>query len=104
MARNWHVGFDGAGQRSSVRPSKFMRWGWLCLTFVIDPASCIMHSPLLQKSCQETGNEPRRIFVVAILRRIGIQSARLAADRHPANSQWAPTKAWIIDLTATRHR
>src|SRR5438552_17397007 len=61
-------------------------------------------APLLQKSCQETGNEPRRIFVVAILRRIGVQSARPAADRHPANSQWAPTKAWIVDLTATRHR
>jgi len=46
---------------------------------------------------RELGDEPRRIFVVAVVRRIGVQGAGLAPDRHSADSQRASAKTRLVD-------
>ena len=47
-------------------------------------------------------NEPRRIFVVAVVRGLGVQGAGLAPDRHPADPHWASAKTRISDTAAAR--
>ena len=48
----------------------------------------------------ESGSEPRRIFVVAVLGSIGVQDAGLAPDRHPADPHRASAKTWVSDPEA----
>jgi len=44
-----------------------------------------------------SGNEQRRIFVVAVFRGLGVHGPALAPDRHTADSHWASTKTRVSD-------
>ena len=45
----------------------------------------------------ESGSEPRRIFVVAVLGGIGVQDAGLAPDRYSADQHRASAKTRVSD-------